>query len=125
MIDKNMKYNEAKTFFYSILDGLLDELNRNDSIREFFYHYPVGYQDVRFTVSFDYEDKGYLEKDDVYMISILDNSITYFLLKEDGVQNKLASKEIYPGMGTLSFTGLDALRTIERDLPEPPETEAQ
>ncbi len=122
-IDKNANYNEAKKLFYNLANGLLNELNSNESIKTYFYHYPVGYQDLRLTLSFDYENKGFLKKDDVKMIGIQQNEITYYIVTVDGMTNGLVATETYPGMGTLTFTGWDSMRTITKKLPEPAEEE--
>jgi hypothetical protein len=117
-IDKNLKYEEARKFFYEIVDGLLKELNENEQIRAHFYHYPLTYQDLHFALSFDYQDKVYFRKDDVEHITIQFNKIFYEIANVDGATNKLIAHETHPGMGTLSYSGEDSFRTIIRKLPE-------
>jgi hypothetical protein len=117
-IDKNLKHKDARKKFYAIVDGLIHEINNNKSISKYFYHFPIGYQDLHFSLSFDYDNRGYLERDDVKRIIIENNEITYFILNKDGVTNKLQTKETYPGMGMLTFSDKDSIRVIEKKLPE-------
>lgn len=117
-IDKSLKYPEARELFYRIVDDLLCEINSNQNFRDGFFHFPVTYADLHFSLSFDYEHKGHLNKDDVDQIAIEFNKIFYFIVKADGFKNDIVTKELVPGMGTLSFTGEDSLRTIVHKLPE-------
>jgi hypothetical protein len=118
-IDKNLKYEEARKLFYRVVNGLLQELNTKEDLRECFYHYPVTYEDLHFSLSFDYTDKGHLKKDDVYRIAIFQNEIFYYIVTVDGATVELVpDKEIYPGFGTLTPTGQDTMRVIRRKLPE-------
>ncbi len=61
-IDKNMKIEEAQKFFYSLVDGLLENLNRNESLKQYFHHHPLSYKDLYFRLSFDYDGKFHLKK---------------------------------------------------------------
>ncbi len=117
-IDKNLHYQDARKLFYRIVNELLTELNGREEFREYFYHYPITYEDLHFSLSFDYENKGYLKKEDVDQIVIQHNEIAYYIAKFDGITNELVTKEIGPGIGTLSFTGQDSTRSIVRKLPE-------
>ena len=122
-IDKRINYIAGRTLFYSILDGLISKLNQEESFKNHFHNHPVGYESFRFTLSFDYEDKKILKKDDLYMISILENEITYFFMKQDGQGPKMETKEITPG---LYRQNIDLnLRSITRKLPEDPEMAKQ
>lgn len=116
-IDKRMKYNEARDLFYLIVDGLLDEINRDKRIQHYFYHTPVGYQDLWFSLSFDYSGKGYLKKDDVMKIYIFENRISYLIVeKEDDRPANRYRRADFEIEHMLSTT-----RAIDRDLPEDPE----
>jgi len=117
-IDKNLQYSEARKLFYHLVDGLLAEINRNQRFRDIFFHFPITYADLELTLSFDYESKGHLNRDDVDQIGIYLNKIYYFISKVDGLKNEIVAKEMVPGMGTLSFTGLDSTRSIVHSLPE-------
>jgi len=117
-IDKNLKYQEARKLFYRIVDNYLSEVNSHPELKEAFFHFPVTYEDLHFSLSFDYQNKGHLNRDDVEQISIAFNEIFYFFSEVDGFKNDIVKKEVVPGMGTLTFTGDGKLRTIVRPLPE-------
>ncbi len=117
-IDKNLKYQDARKYFYRIIDDFLKEINSHERIRDQFFHYPVTYQDLHFALAFDYENKGHLKKDDVDMISIQENEIFYSISNIDGAIDKLVFNETYPGMGTVTQTGEDTMRMVRRPLPE-------
>ncbi|MES2272908.1 MAG: hypothetical protein V4487_01805 [Chlamydiota bacterium] len=116
-IDKNMKYDEARKLFYSIVDGLLVAINEKDCIRDCFFHYPVGYEDLYFRLNFDYHVLGHLKRDEVSMIGILENEIKYFIVEEDGEKATLETKQIIPDV--YIGTGLSPkIRCITKKLPE-------
>ena len=121
-IDKKLKYEEARVLFYSVVDDFLAELNTNEKIRDCFYHYPVTYKDLYFILSFDYEDKGYLSRDDVSMISIYENEIMYFFAKEDGAHSGLQLNPVVPDnskiTGMTQTTGWSDTKCFRRQLPE-------
>lgn len=121
-VDKKLKYEEARTLFYSVVDNFLAELNKNEKIRDCFYHYPVTYEDLYFILSFDYEHKGYLSRDEVSMISILNNKIKYFFAKEDGGTSGLQLNPEFPNnrkvTGMTRTTGYSDSKCITRQLPE-------
>ncbi|MBS0626015.1 MAG: hypothetical protein JSS32_08200 [Verrucomicrobia bacterium] len=117
-IAKRMKLKEARKLFYEMVDGLLTHLNEDKKIRKYFFHHPLTYNDLEFHLSFDYEDKGFLQRDDVSSIHISDNEIAYFIVAVDNFSNQLEVKETSSGTKTLSFTGLDSMRVIRHKLPE-------
>jgi hypothetical protein len=116
-IDKKIKFDEARVLFYSIVNGLIQDLNENESIRKCFYNYPVTYQDLYFRLSFDYERQGYLTIGDVSMIAILENKIKYFIVEEDEGNIQLNTKSIVPDVQVV--TGCSPkTRCITKNLPE-------
>src|SRR5579872_1293919 len=116
-VDKKMNYEEARKLFYSIVDGFLEAINRNESIRDCFSHFPITYQDLYFRLSFDYENKGYLNRDDISMIAILENEIMYFIVDEDGgnigIETRQVAPDVYIGTGVSPKT-----RCVTKKLPE-------
>lgn len=120
-IEKRMNYKEARNLFYSIVDGLLQEINNNKRIQQYFYHTPIGYQDLHFGLSFDYSSKGYLKKDDVMKIYIFENRISYLMVeKEDDRPADRYRRADFEIEHMLSTT-----RAIDRDLPEGPEADSE
>ncbi len=116
-IEKKMKFEEARKLFYSIVDGLLACLNAKESIRDCFYHYPVGYEDLYFRLNFDYESKGYLSRNEISSIGILENEIMYFIVEEDGGTAEMETRQIIPDV--YIGTGLSSkTRCITKKLPE-------
>jgi hypothetical protein len=120
-IEKNMKYKEARSLFYSIVDGLLDEINSSCQNKTHLYHNPLGYQDLWVSLSFDRSGTGRLKKDDVSMIYIYENRISYLIVdKEDerpADRYRRADLEIEHM--------LSSTRCIKRELPEGPEAELE
>jgi hypothetical protein len=115
-VDKNMNYEEAKCLFYEIVDGLLDVINKTEYLGKYFYHTPIGYEDLCFSLTFDYDQKGTLKKDEVYRIAIFENQIYYHLCKgEKPIQ--MSQKKIFKGLYLVDGFFPDT-RTIIRDLPE-------
>ncbi len=116
-INQNLGLDDAKALFFSIVDGLIDWLNKNESIGSCFAHYPVGYGDFYFRLSFDYDSKGCLHQDDVVMIAILENEIMYFFAEEDGATTQFETKKIIPNVCmTNGFSR--KLRCVTEKLPE-------
>lgn len=114
-IDKNVKFEEARKLFYEIVDGLLEHLNKNEKIRQYFCHYPITYKDLEFFLSFDYEHKGFLKRDDVASIHIDENEITYFIVDKEEPQKTNTSK----GVSTEYFIDyFTKHRSITNKLPE-------
>lgn len=124
-VDKNLQYQDARKLFYAIVDELLDEINSNPLILEYFYHQPITYEDLHFALAFDYENKGHLKKGDVEQISIKFNKTFYCIAKVDGAMRKILIKKNDLGIGTLSFTGLETTRTIIKNLPEATSTDLE
>jgi hypothetical protein len=115
-VDKRMKYDEARDLFYYVVDGLLNKLNGDPSLKDYFYHYPVGYEDLFFRLSFDYEKKGYLKKDDLSMIYIFENKIGYCILSEEGPA-QMKQREL--GSDVYILEGFSPKeKVIKRKLPE-------
>ncbi len=116
-ISKKMKYEEARTLFYSVVDGLLQSINKNESIRNHFYNHPVTYQDLYFRLSFDYEAAGYLDIGDISMIAILENKIKYFIVEEKrgnvAIGTRKTVPHVYIGTGFPPKT-----RCVTKKLPE-------
>ncbi len=115
-VDKNMKLDEAKKYFYAVVDGLLDHLNKNEQIKHHFSHYPVTYADLRFFLSFDYKDKGFLKKDDIASIHIYMNEILYVVVQNDGETDKLHLNQSEMGVSMAHFE--QKTRIITKPLPE-------
>ena len=120
-IATHIQYGEARALFYSIVDGLLDTLNKNEKIRSYFYHFPVSYEDLYFRLSFDASGQGHLKKDDVSMIYILENKISYLIVDQE--DNRPADH--YRRADLEIEHMLSTTRTIDRPLPEGPEAEAE
>lgn len=117
-IDKNLKYDEARAYFYSIVDGLLDHINKNTRLAKYFFHYPVDYSDLEFHFSFDYESKGFLKREDVHSIHIARNKIFYEIVNEEGpngIEQEQVSPDIYIMKGCLA-RNRSIIRTITEDL---------
>jgi hypothetical protein len=114
-IDKNIKFDEARKLFYEIADGLLERLNKNEKIRNYLFHHPVTYRDLEFHLSFDYESKGFLKRDEVDSIHINENRITYFIVDKEEPQKTNTSK----GVSTEYFMDyFTKHRSITNKLPE-------
>lgn len=116
-LDKRMHYEEARIAFYTLVDGFLAKINNTPSMKDYFEHFPVGYDDLYFNLSFDYEQQGTLKKDDVLMISILDNEITYFILDQDSSKGKPLFNKFDKGISTYHGDGIKT-HTIIHKLPE-------
>ncbi len=116
-IDKNLGVDEAKILFFSIVDELIAVLNSRESFKEYFYHYPIGYEDFYLRLNFDYEGKGHLHQNDVVMVAIYNNKIKYFLAEEDGATTALQSngiiRDVYVTTGFSS-----KMRCVTEKLPE-------
>ncbi len=77
----------------------------------------VGYEDLYFRLSFDYGSKGYLSRDEVSMIAILENKIKYSIVEEDGGTTEMETRQIIPDV--YIGTGLSSkTRCITKKLPE-------
>ena len=120
-VDKNMHYKEARELFYTVVDGLLNEINQTERLRGYFYHSPVGYADLKFVLAFDDANKEPLKKDDVSMIYILENKISYLIVDQE--DNRPADH--YRRADLEIEHMLSTTRTIDRPLPEGPEEEAE
>ena len=119
-IDANIQYKDARQMFYSMVDGLLDRINKDESLKQYFFHSPVGYQDLWVSLSFDYESKGFLKRDDLDAIHIAENKIYYFIAEKDGVARELKQRRVVPDVYILTDV-LSNTRSIVRKLPEGPE----
>lgn len=115
-INKNMKYEEARELFYSVIDGLINRINKTEKIKNYFSHSPIGYEDFYFRLSFDYESEGHLKKDDVKQIAILDNQIMYFIVDEEGT-TKIKKNDISPDIHIIDGFS-PKTRSIVKKLPE-------
>jgi hypothetical protein len=106
-IDKNLQYDEARKLFYEVVDGLIQAINAHPEISDEFYHYPIGYQDLEVSLSFDYESKGHLKKDDVSAIYIWYHEEMCFIVEKEGkeeVEKKWITPNIYTTEGLGSTT---------------------
>lgn len=116
-LEKRMNFEDARKLFYVVVDNLLEELNRQENIKSYFFRTPITYNDLHFSLGFDYEQKGYLKKDNMYMVAILDNKIKYFILEKDAVNAGLEMKQITPEV--FIATGISSdIRCITKPLPE-------
>jgi hypothetical protein len=88
-LDKNMKYEDAKKYFFTFFDELIDYVNQHEEFKDLFYHFPIGYKDFFLSFSFDYNLKGHLEKDDVYLISIFHNKVHYTVVDDFDESNDI------------------------------------
>lgn len=122
-VDLNLKYKEARQLFYQKADELIEKINSNEKIGKYFYHFPISYEDLDFTLVFDYESTGRLKKDDVDQIRMQSNEIFYSIANVDEATNKLVATQTYPGMGMLNHSNPKAFRSFFRDLPEPQDAE--
>jgi hypothetical protein len=115
-VDKAMKFEEARSYFYEVADGLLNRINNNEKIKTYFYHYPVGYEDLHFCLAFDYESKGHLKRDDVDSIHIKWNEIFYEIVEKEGPSQPILESQ---GAGLFMLKGYTGKnRSIIRKLPE-------
>jgi hypothetical protein len=117
-IDNNLKPQDARKMFYRIVDGLLAEINDHENLRECFFHNPVTYADLHFSLNFDYESKGHLKQGEVDQIAIEFNKIFYFIANVNGAIDNWIYAPDGPGIGRIHSTGYDALRSIVHKLPE-------
>src|SRR5262249_6965398 len=115
-VDKNMKLEEAKKYFYALVDGLLDRLNQSEAVRPFLSHYPVTYADLHLFLAFDYKNKGFLKKDDIDSIHIAMNEILYVIVENDGETDKLHLNQNELGVSMGHFE--QKTRIITKPLPE-------
>jgi hypothetical protein len=96
--DQGMKYEEARTYFYRVIDGLIDHINAHKEIGKYFFHYPVDYRDFEFHFSFDYEGKGFLKPEEIHSIHISQDEILYLVVEKSGpteIIKKPVSSDIY------------------------------
>ncbi len=96
-VDKRIQYKEAKELFYEIVDGLLEKINNTEYLRKYFYHYPVGYEDLYFRLIFHKDGGSLLKTGDVLHISVMNNKILINILEEDG-EVRAKYREINPNI---------------------------
>ncbi len=116
-IDKNMKYDEARKLFYEVADGLINSINCHPEIGEYFYHYPIGYEDLQLGLGFNYERKGTLKKDDIDAIYMRENKISYFIIDQEEAPAEIQEKKLSPEVSILKGFG-SKTRAIVKKLPE-------
>jgi hypothetical protein len=76
----------------------------------------VGYEDLYFRLSFDYDNNVPLKKDDVSMIYILENEIGYRIVSEEG-STEMNQREL--GSDVYILEGFSPKKkVIKRKLPE-------
>lgn len=119
-IDKRLQYKPARDLFYSIVDGLLAKINSDEKVKKYFFKFPIGYEDLHFSLAFDYDSKGTLKKDDVDSIGILDNEIFYFIATKDGEVKNPKMNQVVPDVYIMEESDAST-RAIVRKLPEQPE----
>jgi hypothetical protein len=115
--DKNMKFEEAEKVFYYLVDGLLENLNKNKSIKNYFFNYPVSYKDLYFRLNFDYDCKHYLKRDDISMIAILENKIKYFIVEDETASGEFKSKKVTQDVHVITGHA-PKTRCVTKKLPE-------
>jgi hypothetical protein len=115
-IDKRMPYKASRELFYKIVDGLLSHLNQ-ESLGEYFYHYPLTYDDLWISLSFDYEGKGILKNGDVSRIYIFEKEILYFVVEREELPDGFKFSELAPGICTLEGPS-EKTAAYTRPLPE-------
>ncbi len=114
--DKHMGYEEARKYFYSIADGLLEQINKNTQLKDYFFHYPVDYSDLQLNFSFEDKNQGSLKRDEVESIHLTRNKILYEIVNEEesnDIQYDQVSPEIY-----VLQNGLEKNRSIIRTIAE-------
>ena len=116
-VDKPLKYDEARKLFYEVADSLIDTINSHKEIGEYFYHYPIGYEDLDIGLAFDYENKRHLKKDDVKSIYISDNEICYFIIDKEDAPDELQKQQVSPEIYILKGFG-SKTHAIRKKLPE-------
>jgi hypothetical protein len=116
-IDKNLKFKEARKYFYELADTLVQTINSHPEIGKYFYHFPIGYEDLELSLSFDYEDKGHLKKDDIDSIYIQKNQIIYFVVDNEETVDKMKMDQITPDIYILRDFASRS-HSIRRPLPE-------
>lgn len=116
-IDKNLKYDEARRLFYETVDGLIQAINSHPEIGDEFFHYPIGYQDLRVGLSFDYERKGSLKEDEIDQISIFENEIFYEVVNQESTPDEIEKKWILPNIYKTEGFG-SKTHCIRKKLPE-------
>lgn len=97
-VDQRMQYEEARKWFYELVDGLLENINNTEYLRRYFYRYPVGYEDLIFRLSFYSDDKNFLKKGDVLQVNIFNNKVSFHVLEEDGAleeKHRPVSSEVF------------------------------
>ena len=116
-IDANMEYDEARSYFYGLVDGFLLSINQEERLGEYFHHFPIGYEDLWFCLSLDYSSKGFLKKGEIDAIHIMDNEIYYSIVEVEGKLLQPHRTEIAPG--AYRQKGLIGnCRCIRKSLPE-------
>ena len=117
-VDENLKYEEARGYFYAVVDGLLAHINKNTQLENYFFHYPVDYRDLEIHFSFEDDKKGFLKKDEMQSIHIFRNKIYYEISSEDGpnvIVKDQISPDIYITKG-IRKGNLSVIRTVSEDL---------
>lgn len=116
-IDKSVNFEEGRKLFYQLVDGLIETINKEESIKDFFFHHPITYEDLEITLGFNYGSKRDLKSGDLDMICIYDNEIFYQVVEKDGKANELTYDPM--GSGLYRVGGmLSNLRCIRKCLPE-------
>jgi len=111
-VDKNMKYDEARKYFYFVVDGLVDQINKNKQLSEYFPHFPIDYSDLNLYLSFEDKKEGALKRDDVRLIHMSENEIFYLVTTE----GKPDTKKHPDGLIQMLEENHSVRRTIQEDL---------
>lgn len=117
-IEKNFKYEEARKYFYSIVDGLIECINRNTQLGKYFLHYPIDYSDLEIDFAFWEHTEHHLKRDDLHSIHIGCNKIYYEIVEEEvgsEIEADQISPDIYIVKGMLE-RNRSIIRSISEDL---------
>ena len=117
-IEKNFKYEEARKSFYSVVDGLIEYINKNTQLEKYFFHYPIDYSDLELNFSFWDHTEEHLKRDDVHSIHIGRNKIYYEIVDEEGpdeIKSDQISPDVYIIKGMLE-KNRSIIRPIAEDL---------
>lgn len=117
-VDKNLKYEEARTYFYTIVDDLISHVNTHTELQQYFFHFPIDYSDLEFHFSFEDDIKGTLKRDEVASIHIIRNEIFYEIVNEEGsdaIAKQWVSPDIYIMQSALE-KNRSIIRTVAEDL---------
>ena len=117
-LDKRIQYQEARTLFYEIIDGLLEKLNNAKHLDKCFFNKPLTYKDLDILLSFDYDRKGFLKKGDASLIYVFENKVSCHIIEIEGPE-EIKQREVIPNVFIL-----DQYAAKDRVIKEDPYTKA-